>query len=135
LATFLQCDVDNDGYESVSCGGDDCDDNNKDINPGAFDDCDSKDNDCDGLVDEGNCGTNSCVCSCPDGDGDGFRNWVCGGNDCNDTNLSINPNMADICDGIDNDCDGVIDFMEGFECVSCELHFTMFIQRNECSGS
>jgi hypothetical protein len=115
----LQCDSDGDRYEDEGCGGVDCNDNNKDINPGAFDDCDSKDNDCDGLVDEGNCGTNSCVCSCADGDGDGYRNSLCGGNDCNDADPFINPNMIDDCDGIDNDCDGVVD--EDVRCVTYDL--------------
>jgi hypothetical protein len=129
----LQCDSDGDGYEDEGCGGVDCNDNNKCVNPKAFDDCDGIDNDCDGLVDEGNCGTDNCVCSCADGDGDGYRNSFCGGNDCDDTDPFINPGMADICDGIDNNCDGLID-LEGkdencdgvidsieFECVSCEL--------------
>lgn len=29
------CDADGDGFRSVACGGDDCDDANKDIHPGA----------------------------------------------------------------------------------------------------
>jgi hypothetical protein len=134
LAGLFNCDSDGDGYESIGCGGDDCDDINKNINPKAFDDCDNIDNDCDGIKDEGNCDKTppppGCgvgplegkVCSCADGDGDGFRNSFCGGNDCNDTDPFINPNMADVCDGIDNDCDGIID--NDFKCLdwlTCEL--------------
>lgn len=33
-------------------------------------------------------------------------------NDCNDHNASVNPGMAELCDGVDNNCDGNID--EGF---------------------
>jgi hypothetical protein len=117
----LQCDSDRDGYEDEGCGGVDCNDNNENINPKAFDDCDGIDNDCDGLVDEGNCGTDNCVCSCADGDGDGYRNSFCGGNDCDDTDPFINPNMIDDCDGIYNDCDELVD--EDVRCVInlCEI--------------
>ncbi|WP_298395115.1 LamG-like jellyroll fold domain-containing protein, partial [Flavobacterium sp.] len=59
-----------------------------------------------------------------DADNDGFGNpamsvqsctgapmgYVSLGTDCNDTNAAINPNAVDVCyDGIDNDCNGVID--------------------------
>ena len=41
-------------------------------------------------------------------DGDGYSSRL----DCDDTNASINPGVAEEFDGIDNDCDGMID--EGF---------------------
>ena len=40
----------------------------------------------------------------PDLDDDGF-----GVDDCDDANPDIHPGQADVCDGIDNDCDGVTD--------------------------
>ncbi len=51
-ATQTACvDADNDGYNAASCGGNDCNDNNASIHPGATETCDGLDNDCDGLTD------------------------------------------------------------------------------------
>ena len=47
-----------------------------------------------------------------DNDQDGF-NLLSG--DCDDTNASINPNIYEVADGIDNNCDGFID--EGYEAL------------------
>jgi N-acetylneuraminic acid mutarotase len=41
-----------------------------------------------------------------DADGDGYRN--CDG-DCDDSDLAVHPGALEVCDGKDNDCDGVID--------------------------
>ena len=40
-----------------------------------------------------------------DGDADGFLS----NEDCDDTNPAVNPNQNEICDGLDNNCDGYID--------------------------
>jgi hypothetical protein len=49
------------------------------------------------------------VGACPDADEDGFTDHQCGGLDCNDADSSINPGAPEVCDGLDNDCDGVTD--------------------------
>ena len=44
-----------------------------------------------------------------DVDGDGLRSTVYGGHDCDDSNALIHPDGHDICNGVDDDCDGIID--------------------------
>jgi hypothetical protein len=49
---------------------------------------------------------------CVDNDGDGYYaiSSLCPiGNDCNDNNPLVNPGMVELCDGIDNNCNGIID--------------------------
>jgi hypothetical protein len=46
-------DDDGDGYFAVASGGDDCDDLDPEISPGAMEVCDQQDNDCVGGVDDG----------------------------------------------------------------------------------
>jgi hypothetical protein len=73
------------------------------------------DDDCDGSVDE-NCA------SCSDRDGDGYGDPASSkcaytGQDCDDLDPDANPGMLEVCDGIDNDCDGQID--EDMSCETC----------------
>ncbi len=47
-------DLDGDGWPAgTSCSGVDCDDEDDSVNPGAFEECDQLDNDCDGTADDG----------------------------------------------------------------------------------
>jgi hypothetical protein len=93
----IYVDEDLDGfYEDV-----DCNDNNEDIYPGALELCDGLDNDCDEAIDEG-------LRTDEDEDGE-FPIGTCGGGtDCNDNDAAINTAAAEICDGIDNNCDEVL---------------------------
>ena len=48
-----------------------------------------------------------------DQDGDGFVDRDCpGGIDCDDSDSRAHPGAAEICDGVDNDCDGIIPHVE-----------------------
>lgn len=49
-----------------------------------------------------------CGCGVADTDSDGDGYYLCL-NDCNDTDANINPAAPDICDGKDNDCNGLAD--------------------------
>jgi len=47
---------------------------------------------------------------CPDRDRDGHTDAVCGGDDCDDRNPSVNPTTSEVCDdGFDDNCDDAID--------------------------
>jgi len=107
-------DQDNDGYTACN----DCDDNNAAINPGAAEICDGIDNNCNGQIDEGF----TLNTYYADNDNDGFGNpnsfiqrcsqpqgYVTNNSDCNDNNNAINPNATEVCDGIDNNCNGQVD--------------------------
>jgi hypothetical protein len=93
----------------------DCDDTSDEVYPGADEICNDVDDDCDDEVDEDAIDKTAWY---SDGDGDGYGDpttevWSCeaiagkvdNGDDCKDWDEEINPGAAEICDGIDNDCD------------------------------
>ncbi len=63
-----------------------------------------------GQVDGGNADGVACI----DGDGDDYGEGCAAGADCDDTNPGINPGMGESCDGVDENCDDMID--NGCEC-------------------
>jgi len=96
----------------------DCDDTKAAIHPGAQELCNGIDDDCDGQIDEGVSKTTFYR----DADGDGYGNpavttqsctipagYVNNNTDCNDASATIHPGAQEICNGIDDDCDGQID--------------------------
>lgn len=57
-----------------------------------------------------------------DADGDGHGDALCShalvpGDDCDDARASVYPNATELCDGLDNDCDGLLDMEDGFRVV------------------
>ncbi|WP_224364830.1 MopE-related protein [Hyalangium versicolor] len=97
----------------------DCNDASASVKPGATEVCDGKDNDCDGVVDEG---VLSVWYADSDGDGVGTTNaafsvsacsapagYVASHADCNDGDATVKPGGTEVCDGLDNDCDGSVD--------------------------
>ncbi|WP_426748873.1 MopE-related protein [Myxococcus faecalis] len=130
LGTFYR-DADGDGYGSASqstqacsapmgyvSNAGDCHDGNASIHPGANEVCDGVDNNCTGGTDEG-LATQTWY---QDADGDGHGNasvstqncrqpsgYVGNASDCHDGNASIRPGAPEVCDSVDNNCNGSID--------------------------
>ncbi|MBK7681529.1 MAG: putative metal-binding motif-containing protein [Bacteroidetes bacterium] len=101
----------------------DCNDAVAAINPGAQEICDGGiDNDCDGLSDDADPSVMGQITWYADADGDGYGdlatgvltcnqplNYILDNSDCNDAVAAINPGATEVCNGIDDDCDGDTD--------------------------
>jgi hypothetical protein len=108
------------GSYSASVVGD-CDDTAAAVFPGQAEACNAIDDDCDGVVDGP--GAAGCLTWFLDADGDGFgvqgsSSCRCApvapftaavDGDCDDTSAGRSPLAAEGCNGLDDDCDGVID--------------------------
>lgn len=148
-AFYYDADVDGYGTTNITAQGcnppagfvtlsGDCDDADPSINPGAIEVCDLVDNNCNGLIDDSD-PTLSATRWYADLDADGFGdandvgvvtctqppNTSSNNTDCDDNNSQINPGAVEICNLIDDDCDGLID--EGANCF-CELTLNLFLQ-------
>ncbi|GDX81806.1 hypothetical protein LBMAG42_36170 [Deltaproteobacteria bacterium] len=97
----------------------DCDDDAETVYPGAPEFCNDVDDDCDGVVDND---TNADHAWYADVDGDGFgdpgdvvlschdvEGRIADSSDCDDANPLVNPAATEVCNGIDDDCDGEVD--------------------------
>jgi hypothetical protein len=132
-------DSDSDGYGNASAAdvdcyqpsgfvsdATDCDDSSGSTFPGADEYCDGTDTDCDGTLDEDD--ALDVLTWYTDGDGDSFGNaastdvdcaqpsgFVADATDCDDNASGTWPGADEYCDGIDTDCDGVLDEDEALD--------------------
>ena len=105
----VDADADGDGAADPACGGDDCDDANPARFPGNVEICDAEgvDEDCDPAT------------LGDDADDDGYVDTACCnrqrdgallcGRDCRDDNAEVNPEATEVCNGLDDDCNGLLD--------------------------
>ncbi|MCO4743432.1 MAG: hypothetical protein KC912_01500 [Proteobacteria bacterium] len=118
------CDADDDGFRSLLCGGDDCDDTLATVYPGADEVCDYEDNDCDGTVDGADAIDGFEWYLDADGDGVGAGqvtlscvppgvDYVNEGGDCAAGDPAIFPGADEVCNDVDDDCDDLIDDDDG----------------------
>ncbi len=106
-----------DDLDGLTESGGDCNDANADVHPNATEVCNSVDDDCSGVVDD-NIPAQTWFA---DLDGDGFGDatgvqfdadcppsgpWVLVGGDCDDDRGDVSPTAPELCNGVDDDCDG-----------------------------
>ncbi|MBK7214956.1 MAG: putative metal-binding motif-containing protein [Bacteroidales bacterium] len=135
ILTTFYADADNDGFgniavttEAAGCtppagyasNSMDCDDNNPNMNPNTQETCNGTDDNCNGVIDEGVASNGSTFYLDYDGDGYGDENqpltlcyaqwgYVANAGDCDEFNPAVYPGATEICDGIDNNCNGQVD--------------------------
>ena len=93
-----------------------------DINPDATEICNDVDDNCNGLIDDEDPSVQAQFFWYRDADGDGYGDpavevnacsqpvgYVDNNEDCDDTNPNVNPSAQEICNGIDDNCNGLID--------------------------
>ena len=105
----------------------DCNDSSSGVHPGIVEVCNGIDDDCNGITDDP--GSVGCKDYYYDADGDGYaadgadKKCLCNadasskytateGGDCDDTRVNVCPNSMkcpELCDGLDNDCNGTTD--------------------------
>ncbi|MCK6520697.1 putative metal-binding motif-containing protein [Myxococcota bacterium] len=132
-AQTVYADTDGDGFgdadfplqscelpEGYAARAEDCDDEDGAVNPDATELCDARDNDCDGTIDEPDAADAQTYYADRDGDGHGDADYslaacetptgyVSTAEDCDDGDGAVSPDGLEVCDRVDNDCDGTTD--------------------------
>lgn len=146
------------GYVSDST---DCNDLNPEIHPTLTDICNAIDDNCNGLTDE----DATFVTYFADIDGDNFGDvlndstacieligYVLDNSDCNDSNNAIYPGATEICNYLDDDCDGITDdnvtFIQSFidadndnfgnpdfDSIACEIPPGYVLSNTDCNDT
>ncbi|MFN0276249.1 MAG: MopE-related protein [Chitinophagales bacterium] len=130
-------DADSDGYGSITevatiacnsipgyvANNTDCNDENASIHPSSVEICNDLDDDCNGEIDNelafntyyadtdndgfGNQASSIYTCTIPAG-------YVIDQSDCDNNAAYVNPSVSEVCNGIDDDCNGIIDYGTDF---------------------
>ncbi len=157
-------DVDGDGFGDQAKGvdrceapagfiaqGGDCDDTSPAVHPGGAEICDLIDNNCDGRIDDADplVDTSAGELYYLDGDGDGFgtpatakrgcsppSGYVASSTDCDDTAAEVNPSAVEVCDFIDNNCNGLVDMADAtIDLASTHTYYRDLDHDNYGSGA
>ena len=120
----VDCAAPSDGVAEAT----DCDDTDAAVNPGATEVCNGVDDDCDGDTDDDDAGLDTSTASTwyADDDSDGYGDpsddvqacespagYGADASDCDDTDGAVHPGGTEVCDDVDNDCDGQVDGDDG----------------------
>lgn len=102
----------------------DCNDADPMMNPGVRETCNGLDDNCNGFIDEGvtntyyqdldrdrfvNAAATAEGCAPPDDAGTWIRKGTQDGFDCNDSSKAIKPDAGEVCNKVDDNCNGLID--------------------------
>ena len=140
-------DLDDDGYVRADQGGTDCNDDDRQVNPRATEDCDGRDDNCSGDESDAPGVTQYFA----DADSDGFGNpqrlqvscappvgYVTNNRDCNDANAAVRPDRPEqLCDGVDDNCNNAVDdtFSVGQPCETAQRCTGTFSCASSQAGS
>ncbi len=139
-------DDDGDGIADSACGGDDCDDLDPFVGAGLPEYCNGRDDDCDGMVDEGLTESDYYVDLDGDGYGTGPAMPMCADisgvvprdGDCDDGDPGTTPGAKERCDNIDNDCDTSFDEGASTSCAGPNADYICidgFCEIASCTGT